>query len=365
MNLARIVTLVIMVFTANSLFAQRELMADTARVAKDSTLVEYLDAYKVRPEEGRLNLIIARLYTKQDSFETALPYALQAQKQMPENDETHYVLARVHYNMRNFAAAVDAMNKAIAIDPDGGYYSYLNMCRIMVNTDTTLVTKKRDFIEIHSYNIAEMVKWAKDPNHKYYYKALMAKFTKDWASLSLDEFYMLYFGQSVDPSYDPYAIRDGVTAELKRLYSEEKYEEGIIEGNKLLPKYPLDIDVNWYLGMCHYKLEQYDLYERYVGVYRCIMLGIVSTGDGDTPKTAYVVITVDDEYEILDYLSYAMDKQELLDKDGHSFDKIIGYDRDTEEDLVVYFNIDRPFGALTGMLDGISVPEGKKGKKKK
>lgn len=365
MGIVRFALLMLASLFANQLMAQRDLMSDSARVAKDSTIVEYLDAYKVRPDDARLNLIIARIYLREDSFDIGLPYALKAYNLMPENDEASYVTGAIYYNLHNYNLSVDYFRKAIAIDPDPGYYSYYNLARIMSITDTTLVTKKRDFIDIHSYNVANVVKWAKDPNHKYYYKTLMDKFLKDWSSLSLDEFYMLYFGQAVQPDYSPYSNKIAISQELRSLYKEEKYEEGVKVGTALVPNNPLDINVNWYLAMCYYNLKNYEMYEKYMSIYRCIMLGIVSTGDGDEPKTAYVVITVDDEAEVMYYLSYKKDKQELIDVDGHTFDKITGIDKDTNEDLVVYFNIDLPFASLTGMLDAITVPDAGKSKKKK
>ncbi len=365
MGIARIVALVLMCFIANSLLAQREIMADTARVAKDSTLTEYLEAYKVRPDDARLNLKIARIYLREDSFALGLPYALKTYELMPQNDDASYVAGALYYKLKQYALSVEFFRKAIAIDPDHGYFSYCNLARIMLNTDTTLVTSKRDFIDMHSYNVAEMVKWAKDPNHKYYHNALKDKFAKDWSSLSLDEFYMLYFGRSVQPDYDPYANHAAISEELRALYNDEKYDEGVKVGNMLLQEHSLDLNVNWYLAMCYYKLENYALYEKYMSIYRSFLLGIVSTGDGDEPESAYIVISVDDEAEVMYYLSYKQDKQELVNINGHTFDKITGIDTDTKEDLVVYFNIDRPFRALTGMLDGIDVPEDKKGKKKK
>lgn len=365
MIIGRIIVVLLLFVVSGNLYAQRELMSDSARVAKDSTLTDYLEAYKVKPDDARLNLKIARIYLNQDSFDVGLPFALKAFELMPQNDEASYITGAMYYNLRNYALSVDYLRKAIAIDPDPGYYSYCNLARIMTITDTSLVTKKRDFIEIHSYNVANVLKWAKDPNHKYYHKTLKEKFLKDWSTLSLDEFYMLYFGQAVEPDYSPYSNKIAISQELRNLYSDEKYEEGVKVGSTLWPDHPLDLNVNWYLAMCYYNLKNYELYEKYMSIYRSIMLAIVSTGDGDEPSTAYIVISVDDEDEVMYYLSYKKDKQELKDIDGHTFDKITGIDKDTDEDLVVYFNIDVPFATLTGMLDAITVPDDKKGKKKK
>lgn len=365
MGFARFAAFVLMFLFANNLWAQREIESDSARLAKDSTLTDYLDAYKVRPEDGKLNFKIARIYLREDSFEIGLPYALKAQELIPENDETSYTVGSYYYNMRKYALAVENFRKAIAIDPEHGNFSYCNLARLMLITDTTLVTDKRDFIDIHAYNIANVIKWAKDPTHKYYYKTLHDKFMADWSTLSLDEFYMLYFGQSVQPDYSPYSNKIAISQELRALYNDENYEEGIKVGSMLWPDHPLDLNVNWYLAMCYYNTKNYDLYEKYMSIYRCIMLAIVSTGDGDEPKSAYIIITVDDEEEVMYYLSYKKDKLEMLDIDGHTFDKITGIDKDTDEDLVVYFNIDMPYASLTGMLDAIGVPDDKKGKKKK
>lgn len=60
---------------------------------------------------------------------------------------------------------------------------------------------------------------------------------------------------------------------------------------------------------------------------------IMKSGDGQSVKTAYEVNSVDEEYELLDYLKLKPIMQKLIVKDGFFYDAI------TTNVKVIYFKI--------------------------
>jgi hypothetical protein len=64
-----------------------------------------------------------------------------------------------------------------------------------------------------------------------------------------------------------------------------------------------------------------------------------------TPKTAFSVISVREEYMVVNYLGYkAAGSQVLAREEGKTFDKLTVEDPATKKKFDLYFNIDRFFG---------------------
>jgi len=75
-----------------------------------------------------------------------------------------------------------------------------------------------------------------------------------------------------------------------------------------------------------------------------LIKSIQDSGDGKSRKTAYVVVSVTEEYTLLKVLGLKPKKQSLTGEDGHKYDMLEVVDKKTAEPSVVYFNIDTFFG---------------------
>ena len=75
-------------------------------------------------------------------------------------------------------------------------------------------------------------------------------------------------------------------------------------------------------------------------VYLGLVNSIISSGDGKTPETAYVVISTHEEYITLRALGLSPRGQSLNHINGHAFDIQTITDPQTKADTKVYFNID-------------------------
>lgn len=73
---------------------------------------------------------------------------------------------------------------------------------------------------------------------------------------------------------------------------------------------------------------------------------IEKSGDGKTPETAYIVISTNEEYVLLNYQGYQPAGQALMRINGHTYDKLSVLNPKTKEKAEVYFQIDAFFGKL-------------------
>jgi hypothetical protein len=78
-------------------------------------------------------------------------------------------------------------------------------------------------------------------------------------------------------------------------------------------------------------------------VFRGLLDSIRNSGDGKTTETAWVVISVHEEYVMLRVLGFKPSGQALLHKDGHSYDEMKVKSAQDGSEQTLYFNVDIPF----------------------
>jgi hypothetical protein len=85
-------------------------------------------------------------------------------------------------------------------------------------------------------------------------------------------------------------------------------------------------------------------FHRYV--FKGLIDSVQSGGDGKSTEKAYVVISTDEEYALLNFLGLRPTGQALLNVGEHSYDKLSAVDPKTNEKREFFFQIDIPFGYL-------------------
>ena len=74
---------------------------------------------------------------------------------------------------------------------------------------------------------------------------------------------------------------------------------------------------------------------------RELIRSIVESGDGNTPESAMQLISEEEEAIILQALDLKANKQQLMDQDGHTFDRVDAVDS-SDVTVTLYFNLDVP-----------------------
>lgn len=76
-----------------------------------------------------------------------------------------------------------------------------------------------------------------------------------------------------------------------------------------------------------------------------LLQSILDSGNGKAPETAYLVVSTDEEYSVLDHLGLQASAQSLVEQQGHYYDSLLVIG-DAGKPFNIYFNIDLPFATL-------------------
>ena len=74
-----------------------------------------------------------------------------------------------------------------------------------------------------------------------------------------------------------------------------------------------------------------------------IVRALLSTGDGQSPQTAYCVQSIEDEYSIMFRLGYEVTMQSLILSDRKTYDLLSGTDTATGKAVALHFDVGTPF----------------------
>jgi tetratricopeptide (TPR) repeat protein len=184
----------------------------------------------------------------------------------------------------------------------------------------------------------------------YAYASLLRRFQAADTTLTPLDFKYIYYGQVYTAQYQPYGSEESTG--FRTLYQQQKWQDAIRTGEKVLAKNPLNLHLIFQLLVCYYSLGDKGQAKHYAQQYFPIIKAIRASGDGKSIATAYVVAVVHDEYEILKALNLDSNRQALV---GHT-DVLTATPVDDQgkptggPEQEVYFDITKPFSSLGAML---------------
>jgi hypothetical protein len=123
-------------------------------------------------------------------------------------------------------------------------------------------------------------------------------------------------------------------------YRAKKYDEALSNGEKALKTGYLDINTHLLMAAAHKDKGNKEKFEFHKAIYLGLVNSILDGADGESAKTAFVVIEVSEEYAILDALELERGSQGLRHEGGHAFDVLTATDPKTKKSKEVWFNID-------------------------
>ena len=141
------------------------------------------------------------------------------------------------------------------------------------------------------------------------------------------------------PGYDPYAEGANREATIAAVRADNA-KEALRLARLDLAADELDIDAHMNAMVASKTTGDEKAFEHHRAVVVGILKSITEFGDGASPSTAYVVVTVREEYAVLKAYGLRMKSQELLTGPEHSFDVMTVIDPTTKKETVIYFNID-------------------------
>jgi len=197
-------------------------------------------------------------------------------------------------------------------------------------------------------------KTIKDASSPFYFPTLLKRYNADDTTLSIKDYWYLYYGYSFQEAYSPYG-KSELNDELKTLLAKkDKTEEEvnkIIELEKaVLKEYPFNLrNLNALVNMYDRKKDTVNAdktYKKMIGIGKAILL----SGDGRSDSTAMYVISVEHEYDMIGLMGFEFaGNQKLVQYKGSQLD----YMKIEKNDAgigALYFNVDRLFAKMEEML---------------
>ncbi|MFZ4930417.1 DUF4919 domain-containing protein [Chryseobacterium sp. Mn2064] len=184
-----------------------------------------------------------------------------------------------------------------------------------------------------------------DKNSEFYYPKLLKRLQQNDTILTNDEYRHLYFGYIFQKSYSPYKISKKAEEMTKYYRGEGITEKDLPKGIQLfkeaLEENPLDIRAMNYLAYMYHLTNDETTAKKIAENFRGLLEAILSSGDGLTCETGFHVISVTDEYVMMNRFQMEPISQSYKGQcDYQKFEK----DKYTVPGL--YFNVSKFYGKI-------------------
>ncbi len=188
---------------------------------------------------------------------------------------------------------------------------------------------------------------AQHPAEKVSYENLLARVKSQDVAVNFQELRLAY---TETKEYSPYGgdseARKAMFAALKT----EEYEKALASSEKILAANYLDINAHFGAYVANRELGHAERADYHKNVFQKLLKSISDSGDGKTVETAFIVISVDEEYALFNFMGLRPTAQELIEDKAHHYDKMTVTDPKNDQNVIYYFNIDKPFNWLGNSL---------------
>lgn len=135
---------------------------------------------------------------------------------------------------------------------------------------------------------------------------------------------------------------------LQKAYEDGKIDEAIKLGDAWLKTCPIDADSQLLLAMCFKEKGNMNAYMYHLGIFYGLLQSITAGKDGLTPETAYVVVSVQEEYSFFQEIGAKVVQQSLV---SGPCDKMELSRHDGDVKFTLYFNVAIPMKAVGDAID--------------
>jgi hypothetical protein len=153
-------------------------------------------------------------------------------------------------------------------------------------------------------------------------------------------------------AYMPLSDKDLKRDELFKAMEKKDPASLIPDVEELLEEDFMSISTQFVAGIIYDKAGDQEKSEYHMTMARKLIEPVLRSGDGKTLETAYVVLSVSEEFAVLGALGLRGKGQSLLPKDGHHYDCLTCESRSGEE-VNMYFNIDISMNRMDQLLEGL------------
>ncbi|HEX5709266.1 MAG TPA: DUF4919 domain-containing protein [Pyrinomonadaceae bacterium] len=178
------------------------------------------------------------------------------------------------------------------------------------------------------------------------YPALVERVRKGDRAVDFGELRMAY---TETADYNPYGGGEE-RGQMFAALNERKFADALSVAEKVLQKNYVDLNAHFVSSVANRELGRGEQADFHRFIFTGLADSIRRSGDGKSTSTAFVVISTAEEYVVLNLMGLRPAGQALLHDGGHSYDRMRGVDPQTNQQVELYFNIDKPFGWLGNSL---------------
>ncbi len=186
---------------------------------------------------------------------------------------------------------------------------------------------------------------APPPDAPTAFEALLARVKASDPTVDFAELRRLY---AESPAYTP--LRDADEPRLREVMSRGADRMTLDVARAILERNYLNVDAHLAAAVACEALADMDCRRHHEYVARGILDSIGRSGDGRTLDTAWVVISVPEEYAVAAVLGVRVIGQEVVRRDSRYYDRLTVRDPDSGTDRELFFDIDLIYAATQRSL---------------
>lgn len=204
--------------------------------------------------------------------------------------------------------------------------------------------KKRPKLNINFEEIKAIIE---DKESINYYQKLLARYRIFTQSFNLEDWALIYYGFSFQEDYLKNQLDE---SELSNLLEAQEYEKLVSVCNQILLTNPVSLMANLYMSVALRQMGNWEyVWKKYQDRYNMFRKVISCSGDGLSPESAFKVIYVSDEYDMLqEYYGISGIKKQIF-IDG-SYDKFLIEPYDQFDSKEIYFDISQNIKRLEKLI---------------
>jgi len=164
--------------------------------------------------------------------------------------------------------------------------------------------------KVSNIDFDEIKKAIQDNQSDYYYPLLIERFINFDTSFTETEYQHIYYVSVYSDNYSPYRTSDNEKQFIEK-FNQKKFEEAIPYGKEVLTENPVNLRFLFRMFICYQELNDMPIAYQYASMYYPLLNVILHSGDGRSKQTAFVVVSVSDEYAILNELELTWTTQSL------------------------------------------------------
>lgn len=142
--------------------------------------------------------------------------------------------------------------------------------------------------------------------------------------------------------YKPYGADESAKEAVFAAFSKKDYSEAVRIAESGLEKNYVDLDLHLLCRIAYREMGNTAKYAFHTRVLKGLVDSLYASGDGSTLEKAIVVISVPEEYFLLNANALRSTATATLAEKGHDYDRMDVQSKKTGEKSTLYFNIDIP-----------------------